>query len=252
MQIILNADDFGINQIVTEEIERLIKAGLVSSTTIMANGECLDEVRIFYKEHPDVSFGIHLCLSEFNSITKSKILRQKGLTDEKGQFVYKKIFDRNLVFDESLRLAIREELNAQIDVVRSLGVQISHADSHHHVHTIYPLRYLFAEVLQDRGIKKMRIGSNFHSFRAKAHLGLWIKRVKLNAFYKAHFITADAFYSYSDYTGLRENGNKSAVVELMCHPGHPGKKYRNEIVLVEKKKVYLSNSFELISYNDLY
>ena len=44
-RVIINADDFGINPIVTSEIERMIELGIVTSTTIMANGSCLDEVK---------------------------------------------------------------------------------------------------------------------------------------------------------------------------------------------------------------
>ena len=129
IKVIINADDFGINDVVTREIERMIVVGAISSTTIMANGSCLEEVKRFVQMHPEISFGAHLCLSEFSSITKSDVLHQYRLTNEQGMFTHKAIF-KIKHFDVQLRKAIKDELSAQIDVVKSLGVHISHADSH--------------------------------------------------------------------------------------------------------------------------
>lgn len=249
-KIIINADDFGINEVVTKEIERQILAGRVTSTTVMANGVCLEEVKRFAAEHPEVSFGVHLCLSEFVSLTKSEGLMRAGLTDEKGAFIHKAIckikdFD-NLTLD-----AIRSELHAQIDIISSLDFPISHADSHHHVHTIYPLREVFADTLKKRGIKKVRLGGDFRTLRMKAHVGLWLKRIALNKFYKKQFITTDGFYSYAELVNDRVTANDGETVELMCHPGHPGVSFCKEMKLV-KDNVAIDNDVKLISYNELY
>lgn len=250
-KIIVNADDFGINDVVTTEIERMILAGAVSSTTVMANGESLDEVGYFAREHPEASYGIHLCLSEFDSITKSEGLHQIGLIDDNGRFVHKAIFHLKNLNDKEVQEAIREELNAQIDIVSSLGFPVSHADSHHHVHTIYPLRELFADVLMKRGIKRIRLGGEFRTFRMRRHLILWLQREKLNRFYNTQFSTTDSFFSYVDY--LR-NGKccEGETVELMCHPGHPEQIFRNEMKLVEAKEALKNNDIKLITYNDLH
>ena len=244
-QIIINADDFGINEVVTSEIERMILAKAVSSTTVMANGVCLDEVRRFAASHPEVSYGIHLCLSEFSSITKSDGLYRSGLIDGNGRFIHKAVFHLPNYYDEDVCKAIIEELNAQIDVVNSLGFQISHADSHHHVHTIYPLQNLFTQVLHKRGIDKIRLGMDFRSFRMKRHLIQWMQRVRLNSYYRSQFITTESFASYS-------NGCRGCCVELMCHPGHPAKPYRDEMKLVEAKTVLKDSDVKLITYNDLH
>lgn len=249
-RIIINADDFGINQEVTSEIERMVGLGSITSTTIMANGKCLDEVKRFAGLHPEISFGVHLCLSEFESITKTQVLKQYGLIDDKGFFVHKQIFKIEK-FDDDLKTAIKYELNAQIEMVKSLGVPISHSDSHHHVHTIYALRDVFAEVLHDNGIKKVRIGGNFSTLRMKMHLFEWIKREKLNRFYKKKFITTNVFSSYSECIKSGCSIKTGNTAELMCHPGHPGKKYRAEMDLVEKRSFFFNKDVILITYNDL-
>lgn len=250
-KIIVNADDFGINEAVTLEIERMAELGAISSTTVMANGACLDEVRRFAFRHPELSYGVHLCLSEFSSITKNRGLLDAGLTDDDGIFLHKAVFSSKILYNGIVRKAIKEELNAQIDVVTSLGFDVSHADSHHHVHTIYSLREIFAEVLKERGINKVRIGGDFRNLRMRAHLYQWMKRVQLNKYYKSLFKTADSFYSYSDYLFAGSRVAEGRTFELMCHPGHSGQKYRDEMKMVESMAAIGDCSVKLISYNDL-
>lgn len=247
--VIINADDFGINKVVTFEIERQILAGNVSSTTVMANGNCLEEVSLFAILHPEISYGVHLCLSEFDSITKSSGLKRAGLVDEEGKFIHKAVFKIKDFSDETIR-AISDELNAQIDIVSSLGFPISHADSHHHVHTIFALKDVFADVLNSRCIKRVRLGDDFRNWRSKRHLFLWMKQIKLNNYYKLNFTTTDAFYSYAEYL-MTVFHNNEKVIELMCHPGHPGQSFINEMKFVEAKEILRIKNTKLISYNDL-
>ena len=250
-QIIVNADDFGINEIVTAEIERMIEAKAVSSTTIMANGACLDEVRRFAGKHPSVSFGVHLCLSEFESLTKNKVLYHAGLTDESGTFIRQATLHSNHLSDKDVQHAIRDELNAQIDVVSSLGFRISHVDSHHHVHNLYPLRYVFTDVLKSRGLDKIRRCFGFNTLKSKAHTIKYLRYVCLNRHYQSLFTTTDSFYNYAGYILNGFNSRTEKTVELMCHPGHPAEHYRKEMTFVESKKA-LEEGVRLISYNDLH
>lgn len=249
-QIIINADDFGINEVVTSEIKRLLLAGKVSSTTVMANGTCLDDVKRFALFHPEVSFGVHLCLSEFNSITKNDGLKKAGIVNENGQFIHKAIFRVNNLEDKTVRRAIQDELNAQIDIISSLGFPISHADSHHHVHTISPLKELFADVLHRRGIMKVRLGRDFRTFRMRLHLKKWLQRNKLNKYYKGEFKTTDSFFGMAEFITSGLPIKDGETVELMCHPGHQGPNFQDEIKKLEVTS--FTEDFKLISYNDLY
>ena len=249
--LIINADDFGINEVVTSEIEKQMEYGTISSTTVMANGACLEEVKRIAALHPDVSFGIHLCLSEFDSITKSEGLYKSGLTDEDGKFIHYEIFRLKNLGDGIVQRAIYDELNAQIDVVSGLGISISHADSHHHVHTIYPLREVFAKVLHERNIQKLRLGGDFRSWRMRAHVNKWLRRIRLNHFYNEDFTTTDTFMSYREFVNSGCTLKDGKTIELMCHPGHPAKKYGEEMKLVEEKAA-ISNNMKLISYNELF
>ncbi len=249
MKVIINADDFGISEIVTSEIERLIEKRIVTSTTILANGRCLDEVKRFTIIHPEISYGAHLCLSEYSSITKSPILHKYGLTDEGGTFVHKAIFRINS-FQDELLVAIKDELIAQIRVLKDLGIPLSHSDSHHHVHTIYELRELFSQVFKQEGITRVRIPSVKVNWRVKLHLYTYFKLLFVNRFYKSIFITTDEFSSFAGFVSNKISNIET--IELMCHPGHSSQKFKNEVSLIEKGRFNFDEKIELISYNDLY
>lgn len=246
MKAIINADDFGINSKVTLEIEKMIEKGCISSTTIMANGKCLEEVRRFANAHSGISYGVHLCLTEFESLTKSEILRKYNIINSEGVFINKAIFKiRN--YPQELLVAIEEELCAQIDIIKNLGIPISHADSHHHVHTIPQLYGVIHKVLNHYNITKVRLPMDFLSWRMRLHIVLWWKRKKLISKYRNTYKTTDLFAPYSQYSML--SAKSGSVVELMCHPGHSAKKYVDEMKLVESHTY--SEHFSIINYNQV-
>ncbi len=286
-RVIINADDFGINKTVTLETIRLLKDRKISSATIMANGLALDEVKYAVKDFPNASFGIHLCLSEFQSLTNSDVLRKYHIIDGDGAFIKRAIF-RVSAFPEELLLAIKQELSAQIETLLDLDVPISHADSHHLVHTnIAPLCDCFSEVFNDYDIRKTRIGEEIKVFKVlynnliqkskskeNAHAsqseenvtissgGGYYDRLKklyrasrkrheTNSIYRKQFITTDVYNSYNGFLADNARLSRNGSLELMCHPGHTNPEYMFEIENIELRKLDSLMEYELISYNDL-
>lgn len=288
MKVIINADDFGINEVVTSEIERMIEMGAITSTTIMANGACLPEVKRFADLHPEVSFGIHFCISEFESITKSQTFYKYGLLNDDGTFVKHKIFTLES-YPDDLRDAIREELESQVLILENLGIKISHADSHHHSHTIPKISDVFIDVMKKNGINRVRLGvqpdivymvSRKLSSRPKqtalvpsntqqtqhvacekrvsflnrlyGYAYMLYKRVRLNKTLRMNFTVANRFFPYEEfYLRFKSFEASDKTYELMCHPGHPGSNYRREMELVEGKQLLSFNNVKLISYEEI-
>lgn len=284
-RIIINADDFGINDVVTSEIERYIDMKVISSATIMANGKSLKKVKEIVISHPEISYGVHLCLTEFESLTHSPIFRKYGITDEDGFFIKEAIL-KMVSFPYDLRDAIKNELSSQIEKLIKIGIPISHADSHHHFHIIYELKGIVAEVLAQYNIAKIRIGTplgltvlcgkfskynskpqnfnNVNYYESISRINLFsrlryficqsIIRNKVNNYYKTIFTTTDKFYSYSSFNSnlyLRFFMKNNVTMELMCHPGHVGDMYRHEAQDVLSQKIKGTINYKLISYNDL-
>ena len=285
-KIIINADDFGINTEVTNAIEQSIENGTITSTTILANGKCLQEVKRIFDKHPEISYGIHLCLSEFDSLTKSEVLFRYGLTDENGMFRKQALWGYK-TFPEDLKKAIFKELCAQIELVQSYGIILDHADSHHLVHTTFEdLQEVFIEVLKKYKIHKIRVGETvkpiriiFSNLKNKIkveteenkyeddnmqddtisknivyrffHLmSVWQSSLLINNKYKRCFKTTDYFYSVHSY--LNTNRLKDErIYELMCHPGHPSIIYKSEMKKMLNSKLYSNPEIELITYKNI-
>lgn len=247
MKVIINADDFGINPIVTKAIEKSIEDGQVTSTTIMANGDSLDEAKRFADLHPEISFGIHFCLSEYDSLTKSEVFTKYGITDKNGVFVKKAIMNMQNVGDDLLD-ALYLELCAQAETLLHKGFKLSHADSHHHVHTLPFVQPLFIKVLEKYEIKKIRLQAPYRFLSACRNPVGWLRHVRLNRVYMQHFKTTDLFSSYSRFA---MKPKRTHIVELMCHPGHSGQVYVKEMCLVQTKKIDELLKVDYVSYHSV-
>ena len=250
LKIIINADDFGCNKQITEEIQRLLLAKKITSTTIMANGRFLNNAADFALKHPEFSYGAHLCLSEFASLTQSDTLKKYGIIDERGDFVKFRIFQIRH-FPEDLLLAIKQELIQQITMLKEKGLVLSHIDSHHHVHTIYPLKNIFVEIAKQFQIKYIRRGTEFNSFRAKLHIKQFWERRALNKYYSSELITTDLFLPFSQISLLFKK-QSIRIVELMCHPGNTeNESFSTEIQQIENMQINYQGMFQLVNYNQL-
>ena len=63
-QLIVNADDFGLTKRVSEGIVDAHRHGIVSSTTLMANGGAFEAAVALRRQAPHLGIGAHLNLSE--------------------------------------------------------------------------------------------------------------------------------------------------------------------------------------------
>ena len=71
MDVIVNADDFGISSGVNRAIVEAFKRGLISSTTIMTNAEVFEEaVDLIFSENLHGQVGVHLNLTHGKPLTE--------------------------------------------------------------------------------------------------------------------------------------------------------------------------------------
>lgn len=274
MNIVVNADDLGISTIVNKEIEAAIKAGIISSSTIIANGPAVQDAVELAKKYPNISFGIHLNIVEFKPLTNSKIFSIHNLLDDSGNFIEGAIYQVKLT--RELIVAIEEEFDAQISFLKNQGVPISHIDSHQHTHTIWGLKNVMIKLIQKHKINKIRrpmiisrkmvrtekrkMSIVFEKdikhkskrnifLRAAAYYNGILKRYVWIIQMRRHAKLTDFFVDYrlavfcaSDIKKYVKNG----TLELMCHPGH--EMYAPENILLWNKEIYKLYKFLLISY----
>lgn len=253
--IIVNADDFGLNELITRTTLEMIERGTVSSATIMANGDCLDLVKEIAISHPEISYGIHLCLDEFRSLTSNPIFEKYGITNSCGVFVLNKIKELKVIPSE-LRQAIITELEKQIETVLVLGIPLSHIDSHHHWHMNPLLLPIFKEVVTKYGFSRFRlIRAHLNFISIRKFLGSLRKIIFRDLSCRLKFKTVTYFYSYEQFYNMLLNKKripKNGIIELMVHPGNKcltSFAMEDDLMRVDALKKYIQ--YKLISYNEI-
>ncbi len=168
MDVIVNADDLGISPGVNQAIFGLMEQGKVTSATLLANGPYVEEACRQVSRYPQCSFGAHLNVTEFLPLSDPKAL--EPLQDHNGAFDQTRI--RHITIDSSLAEGIFQEFCAQIEKLQSLGVNVSHLDSHKYVLTIPKMLPILKKVQRRFGIRKARITRNIYSDGLLSKLGL--------------------------------------------------------------------------------
>lgn len=245
-RIIVNADDCGMSRQVNEHIEQAIFAGKISSTTVMANMDDFDGAVKLYQQYKDrISFGWHINLTEGVPLLESQLLLDNGYyIEQDGKIVFngKAFWKRHLT--NEMKMAIHKELIAQYEKLRDNGLIVSHADSHHHIHTSSSMLTIIPSVLKETGIKKVRrMRNNVPGLFQQIPRNMWGWMYKIQ---NNNLSMTDAFGYFTDFAKgkIFVKGN---TMELECHPGHP-KHIEEENLLMSQN---YGNDIQLISYLDL-
>ena len=206
--IIINADDFGLNEHCSKAIAQAFREGLITDTTMMATGEYFDEAVGLAKEQGFIDkIGIHLNLTEGEPLTED-IKKCKSFV-ENGSYHHRN--DRLKPLSSFEKQAIYKELTSQVEKIQNEGIQLTHADSHHHIHTALFVAPIAAKVCKEHGIAKMRLHRNIGSISS---FKMIIKK-KYNAWlHKQGFMTTEFFGSLRDI----ENADIPNNCEIMVHP----------------------------------
>ncbi|HDP35401.1 MAG TPA: ChbG/HpnK family deacetylase [Candidatus Hydrogenedentes bacterium] len=128
--LIINADDFGMNHATNAGTERVLKAGAVTSATVMTPCGWFMEAADFARKNPKANIGVHTTLtSEWGRYKWGPVLgcsEVPGLCNEMGYF-FEDVFSIYGIgeIDQAER-----EVRAQIDKAIAAGIDITHIDSH--------------------------------------------------------------------------------------------------------------------------
>lgn len=177
--LVINADDCGWSPSVNDAIMRGIRCGIITSTSIMANGPAFAHaVRVLQDARndpscPRFSVGVHLNIYRFFPLLSAD--RVPGLVDKNGKFLenMRRFGVRFLAGRIRLR-EVEEEFNAQIARVKDNGFAISHLDSEHHLHLIPKIFPVVARLAQAHGVTVVRV------IRERHHALSLVKTLLLN------------------------------------------------------------------------
>ena len=150
IKMIINADDFGLNQQCTKAICEAWMNRLITDTTMIANGTCFDyAINEAKSKELFNNIGIHFNLTEGIPLTEK--IRGLDAFVQNGAFHGKINRKRRLSGEE--KLAVYEELSAQTKRLIEAGISITHADSHHHIHTAIYITPIVIQVCKEYGIR---------------------------------------------------------------------------------------------------
>ena len=277
LKLVVNADDFGLSEAVNEGILEAHLNGILTSASVMANGVAFEHAIRLCRSTPSLDLGIHLTLVEEDPVSSAAAI--PSLVDTAGKFHrHATTFMRKYVTGQIQLQDVWSELEAQIKKVLSRGVEISHLDSHQHLHLLPQILRITITLAKKYNIPVIRVPREhlrpymFRHFRGITRVS---QLLVLNAFAQRatkmvirrpdHF--AGFFFGGNLYKGnlhkLMQCLPLSGTCELMCHPGiedpttqysHWGYHWSEELSALtdpEIAQVLRRRGVNLISYRQL-
>jgi chitin disaccharide deacetylase len=224
-RLIVNADDFGFTRDVNEGIVEAHREGILTATTIMANGDAFEHAVALARETPSLDLGCHLVLVQGRSVADPS----KELPATVGELA-KALLRR--------RIPVYDELLAQVRKIVRAGIRPTHLDTHKHTHLLPPVLDALARLAREFRIPWIRrpfdfgIDSGARLTKSAVAVGIRVTRPGF-ARTLAQLKTTDHFAGFQ-ITGTLSEQNLIATLarlpegltEFMCHPGKLGPELR--------------------------
>ena len=284
-RLIVNADDFGYTSGVNRAIVEAHLRGVVTSSTLMANGAAFAEAAELAKTLPKLSVGCHVVLTDGEPVLAAgqlpSLTTEAHFRDGMVEFAARAVagsIDAN---------QIAAEATAQIRKIQSAGIAVSHFDTHKHTHLFPKILRPLLRAAASCGVRAVRNPFGPRLPLRSSHLltrpSLWTRHVEvrvLGAFAgifreavdREGFTTPDGTLGIV-VTGALDETLFYAIArsipegtwEFVCHPGYndqdlqAGKTRLREsretelrvLTLPAAREVLEQQGIELISYRDL-
>jgi predicted glycoside hydrolase/deacetylase ChbG (UPF0249 family) len=155
--LIVNADDYGLTPGVSRAIIDAHRAGIVTSTSVIALGPAFAATRPWLDDVPDLGTGAHLAaVGEDPPLLSAREI--PTLVDGRGrlpmswrQFLTRAAAGRIDPDD------LQRELGAQLQCLLDAGLTLDHIDTHQNLHLWPMVRRVVMELGEVHGIRAIRI-----------------------------------------------------------------------------------------------
>jgi hopanoid biosynthesis associated protein HpnK len=283
--LIVNADDFGFTSGVNRAIVEAHSRGVVTSSTLMANGPAFEEAAQLAKTLPKLSVGCHVVLIDGLPVLRGEQLpslaRGSRFRDGLMSFAARAIIGR-IHADE-----ITAEATAQIRKIQSSGIAVSHLDTHKHTHLFPKILRPLLRAAGACGIRALRnpFGPRLplRSTDLLARPGLWARYAELRVL--GHFagkfreaVDREGFVTPDGTLGIVVTGALDETLfhaiarnipqgtwEFVCHPGYNDADLQvaetrlrqsretelRVLTLPTAREVLMQQDIQLISYREL-
>jgi chitin disaccharide deacetylase len=257
--LIVNADDLGWTEGVNRGIAEAHRHGLVTSTSLLANGRAFQSGLEVAKENRELGVGVHLNLSDgpptANADQVKGLLNTAGSLDAGPESLLLRIASRSLPMDE-----VEREWDAQITKICDAGIEPTHVDGHKHVQMLPGLFEIALRLAKKHGIRAIRVSHEASKLRASLasggensgvvlKQGVQARGLKLLA-RDARKMAARAGLATTDYfCGIAQTGELTregverlletlpeGTTELMCHPGYADEDLRGSATRLQQSR----------------
>lgn len=242
-RLIVNADDFGFTHDVNAGIVHAHRSGILTSTTLMANGDAFEDAVRLARETPSLDIGCHLVLVQGRSLLMGKLFPERVQT---------------LLLELTRgRLNVYAELRAQVEKIIAAGITPTHLDSHKHTH-------LAPQVFR----AVVRLAHDFHIPYVRLPLDASVPFTRLPCAAAAPFYRraaerlgvrmTDHFLGFGLTGCLTEETLASALsklregsTEFMCHPGFLGPELRGAPTRLKESRMRELEALTSVRIRDL-
>lgn len=174
--VIFNADDFGHSTSINAAVIRAHREGVLTTASLMVNGEAFEEAVALAKETPTLGVGLHLTLV----LGRATLPPEKipGLVNAHGAFADNPVATgAKYVFSRALRPQLEAEIVAQIEKFRATGLTMDHLNGHLHFHLHPAVFEILTRRQSDWKIPAMRLPRDPFKLSARTTRGHWLCRL---------------------------------------------------------------------------
>ncbi|HXX01111.1 MAG TPA: ChbG/HpnK family deacetylase [Candidatus Acidoferrales bacterium] len=258
--LIVNADDLGWTEGVNRGIAESHRKGLVTSTSLLANGPAFASALAVAAANPELGVGVHLNLSD--GVPTAKPNEVPGLLNASGELEGGPESLLLRIASRGLELAqVEREWDAQIRKVRDAGINPTHLDGHKHVQMLPGLFEIALRLAKKHSIRAIRVAHEESKLRtllssgreqkpgAVLKQGVQARGLKLLArdaremADHSGLVTTDYFCGIAQTGFLTNEGVERLLknlpdgsTELMCHPGYADEELRRTSTRLQESR----------------
>jgi predicted glycoside hydrolase/deacetylase ChbG (UPF0249 family) len=159
-----HADDYGLNSPANNAIGSMIQAESLTSVSVIVTNDSFDDIKPNL-ETVKLPVFLHVNLTEGRPVSDPDKIR--SLVNKHGEFVGQTGLFLRVLAGNVYPRDIFHELYAQLDKLKSAGVEVVGIDTHQHAHMFEPIAYSVYEFAHINKIKHVR------SFGQLVTTGFW-------------------------------------------------------------------------------
>jgi hopanoid biosynthesis associated protein HpnK len=288
-RLIVNADDFGFTAGVNRAIVEAHTHGVVTSSTLLANGKAFENAVHLAKTVPRLSVGCHIVFIDGAPVLDAELLRSFTVPSS-GNARFRdglKSFAARALTGRMNPEQIEAEASAQIRKLQSAGISVSHVDTHKHTHLFPAVLRPLLRAARACGVRAIRnpFGPRkpLNSGQLLWRPNLWTRYAEVrilralatkfrDAAKREGLATPDGTFGIVVTGALNEKLFRAiaAIIpegtwEFVCHPGYNDDDLKSAntrlresretelrlLTMPEARELLSQQQIELISYRDL-